>query len=496
MTTEIRFSSSPAQQPNAVRSLWLEQALESEGSAAPPESLRGAERADICVVGGGYAGLWTALTLKEDDPTLQVIIVEGDICGGGASGRNGGFVMSWWSKFSTLKKLCGKDEATRLARASAESVREIGRFCEENGIDADYHYDGWLWTATSPAQDHAWDATLAEIEACGESAFELLDPQEVARLGSSTAHISGVFEPSCATVQPARLARGLTSVARARGIRICEHSPVTSVSLGPVCSVRTDDGVVAADRVVLAMNAWASQMSEFKRRLVVVASDVIATPQIPARLEQIGWTNGIAISDSRRLVNYFRRTDDGRIVFGKGGGTLEWAGKVGPAFNRTSPRVDEVLHHFHRLYPAFQDLAAARSWRGPIDYSLDGMPSFLRVRGRPNVVAVAGFSGNGVGPTHLAARIVASMIQEKDDEWAAAGLAMQRVRTLPPEPICHIGGLAVRAAIARKEAAEDDGREPRRLTARIAALDPTSFVDRGAATTIGGSKRERVGEAK
>jgi putative aminophosphonate oxidoreductase len=481
MATEISFPSSPAPRDDSVRSLWLEQALGSESAGAVRE-LHGAAGADVCIVGGGYAGLWTALMLKADDPSLDVAVVEGDVCGGGASGRNGGFVMSWWSKFSTLKKLCGEEEALRLARASAESVREIGRFCEANGIDAEYHYGGWLWTATSPAQEGAWEATISAIAASGESVFERLTPDDVGRRASSAAHLAGVFEPYCATVHPARLARGLARVAREQGVRVYERSPVASIELGPVCSVRTSDGSLAAERVVLAINAWSAQLKEFKRALIVVASDVIATPPIALRLAEIGWTDGVAISDSRRLVNYYRRTDDGRVVFGKGGGTLEWAGRVGPSFHRASPRAKEVEHHFHRLYPALADVAPDRSWRGPIDYSLSGMPSFVRVDGRPNVIAVAGFSGNGVGPTHLAARILSSIVLEKDDEWAGTALARTRAKTLPPEPICHLGGLAVRTAIARKEMLEDAGRAPGRLTAAIAKLDPTSFVDRGNAT--------------
>jgi glycine/D-amino acid oxidase-like deaminating enzyme len=142
------------------------------GSEGPSQSVGGSLTADVCTFGGGFAGLWTALTLKADDPNLDVAVIEGDICGGGASGRNGGFVMSWWSKFSTLKKLFGREEATRLARASAGAVGAIGRFCDEHGIDAQYHHDGWLWTPTSAAQVGAWEATLAAVAESGESPKE------------------------------------------------------------------------------------------------------------------------------------------------------------------------------------------------------------------------------------------------------------------------------------------------------------------------------------
>lgn len=441
--------------------------------------LQGKLRADVCVVGGGFAGLWTALTLKADDPSLDVVVVEGDICGGGASGRNGGFVMSWWSKFSTLKKLCGLEEATRLARASADAVSAIGRFCADRGIDAEYNDDGWLWTATSPAQVDAWEATLTAVAASGESPFERLTVSEVASRSCSPTHLAGVFERTCATVHPGRLCRGLAREATEQGVRVFERSPVTRIFLAQQPLVRTPGGELRADRLVLTINAWAAQLDAFKRSLMVVASDVIATDSIPNRLSAIGWTSGIAISDSRRLVNYYRRTNDGRIVFGKGGGTLGYRGRVGPSFHRASPRVDDVSAHFHRLYPVLWDVPATRAWRGPIDYSVTGMPAFVRVAGRPDVIAAAGFSGNGVGPTYVAGRILASMAGGKDDEWAATPLALQRGRGLPPEPLRYVGGLAVRAAIDRKEAFEDSYRRPEAFTTLVAGLDPTSFVDRG-----------------
>src|SRR5947199_1049617 len=176
----------------AVRSLWLEEAL---GQAPDAPRLEGDERADVCIVGGGFTGLWTALRLKELDPSIDVALVEADVCGGGASGRNGGFVLSWWAKFGTLKKVVGGEEAVRLARTSAEAVDDIGAFCAEHGIDAHYRRDGWLWAATSTAQLGAWEDTLTTIAVYGEQPFQRLDPAEVARRAGERTHLGGVYEP-------------------------------------------------------------------------------------------------------------------------------------------------------------------------------------------------------------------------------------------------------------------------------------------------------------
>src|SRR5437870_388161 len=208
-----------------VRSLWLQEALAEDGTNAP--RLQGDVRADACIVGGGYTGMWTALRLKEQDPSLDVALVEADVCGGGASGRNGGFVLTWWAKFGTLKKVCGGEEAVRLAAASADAVDGIGAFCAANGIDAHYRRDGWLWAATSEAQLGAWEETIATIAHYGEDPFERLEPGEAARRAGETTHLGGVYEPTAATVQPALLASGLRRVAIERGVRVFEPSAMT-----------------------------------------------------------------------------------------------------------------------------------------------------------------------------------------------------------------------------------------------------------------------------
>ena len=360
-----------------MRSLWLQEALAGEDDSAPLER---EEHADICIVGGGYTGLWTALKLKEHDPSLDVVIVEADVCGGGASGRNGGFVMSWWSKFLKLEHLCGQEEALRLARASAEAVSAIGVFCEAHSIGADFREDGWLWAATKEAQIGAWEETVVATERAGAEAFVRLDPDEAGRRAGSPTHIAGVFEPTCATVQPARLARGLRRVALEQGIRIFEHSPMTRLERSFPARVHTTLGSVTADKVVLAMNAWLVQVRELSRSLAVIASDMIATERVPARLEEIGLTTGIAISDSRMLVNYYRTTVDGRIAFGKGGGALARRSRIGAEFSGASPRAGDVAESFRELYPALADVDVPASWTGPIDRSLDGLPFFGTAR--------------------------------------------------------------------------------------------------------------------
>jgi putative aminophosphonate oxidoreductase len=460
------------------RSLWLREALAPGAGNEPAEPLGGPISADVCIVGGGFTGLWTAIRLRELDPSLDVVVLEADVCGSGASGRNGGFVMSWWSKFGSLTKACGVEEATRLAQASAGGVAKIGDFCDAHGIDAQYHHRGWLWTATSPAQIGAWDDVLAKLERAGAAPFERLTADDVARRSGSNTHLAGVFEPTAAVVHPGYLVRGLRRVALEQGVRIYEHSPMTRIerSAGRP-QVLTAGGRVVAERVVLAINAWAARLPEYRPFLVVVASDVIATNRIPDRLTDVGWEPGLAVSDSRRLINYYRTTDAGRVVFGKGGGTLAFNGRVGPVFNRASPREAEVAANMYRAYPALRGAAIDQSWRGPIDYAASGMPAFLAVGPASDTFCAAGYSGNGVGPSYIGGRILASLALGHDDEWASCGLTRRPGVSLPGEPLRSIGGRIVRRAIGRKERMEDAGGRPDRLTRTLAKLDPTGFVE-------------------
>jgi putative aminophosphonate oxidoreductase len=461
---------------NPVRSLWLDEAFARPGEA-DMRPLRGEVRADVCVVGGGYTGLWTALRLRELEPSLEVAVVEADICGAGASGRNGGLVLSWWTKFATLRKLHGVDEALRMARASANAVAAIGEECARLGIRAGYRGDGYLWAATNADQVGAWRPTVDELERLGERPFVELSPDELAARTGTEAHAAGVFESSGAIVQPALLARGLRWAAIDKGVRVFEHSPMTGVEragAGPV--VRTTSGSVRAAVVVVATNAWAVRFRRIRRHVLVIGSDLAATPPIPDRLAELGWTDGLGISDSRLLVHYYRTTDDGRIAFGKGGGSLAMGGSVGARFEGPSRRIRHLEHAFRTTFPRLRDVAFARTWTGPIDRTRTGLPFFGPLDGRPDVLVGVGYSGNGVGPSFLGGRILASLALRRDDEWSGFPLVGLPDGGFPPEPFRWAGGHLVRAAIARKERLDDHGRPVGSLTRGLVRLAPAGLV--------------------
>jgi glycine/D-amino acid oxidase-like deaminating enzyme len=458
-----------------VRSLWLQEALARDGEDdAPP--LRGEERADICIVGGGYVGLWTALHLKDIDPSVDVAVVEGDVCGGGASGRNGGFVLTWWPKFATLAKHVGVEEARRLCKASEAAVEEIGAFCRANGVDG-YHRDGYLWAATNDAQRDDWVATVERLARYGEQPFVVWSPEEAAARTGSPVHVGGAFERCAAIVQPALLARGMRRAAMARGVRVFERSPMTGVERSDGATVvRTATGRLRAGTVVLAMNAWAVRFAEIRRHVLVIGSDVVATEPVPDRLRRIGWTDGMSISDSRLLVHYYRTTDDGRIAFGKGGGRLALGAWLGPRFEGEAPYARAAEEGLRRTYPMLNDVPVTHRWTGPIDRTRNGLPFFGQLTRYPGVHYGVGFSGNGVGPSHVAGRILASLALGRRDEWSECGLVGSVPKRWPPEPIRYAGGSVMKWSLTRVERAYDAGRKPGLLETTLIDLAPTGLV--------------------
>lgn len=461
---------------DAPRALWLREALAKEelGTLLP---LQGQESVDVCIVGGGFTGLWTALHLAQLEPSMKVGLLESDICGAGASGANGGFAMTWWPKFATLKKMMSTDDALRLASSSQEAIAEIGSFCESHGIDAGFTQAGWLWVATNSSQLGSWDDTIAVLAAAGASPFRALSKAEVLEMGGSERHLGGVFEEGVATVQPASLARGLRGAALACGIRIWERTPMLDFNVGPsAVEVTVPGGHLTADQLVLATNAWMARYPEIRHHLLVLGSDVMATAPAPSILAAVGWTPGLAISDSRRLVHYYRTTSDGRVVFGKGGGRIGFGARMNRSTWSTPLRGPEVVSQFRRTYPACDDVAITDMWSGAVDYSSDSLPFFGHVSGSERVHFGVGFSGNGVGPSYLGGKILASMALRRDDEWGTSPMIRTPKTNLPPEPFRALGGRLVRAAMRSKEASEDRERKPSPLIRRLTELDPTSFV--------------------
>jgi glycine/D-amino acid oxidase-like deaminating enzyme len=450
--------------PGGRRSWWLREAFAAEPPdlaadvAAPP--LTGEERADFAILGGGYTGLWTAIRLSELAPGARIVVIEGDVCGGGASGRNGGFVTGWWDELPGLIALAGDAEAVRTAQALDTTIGEMRTFLEANGIDAWWTETGFVSVSASPAQDGVWREATDACERVGHGdRWRPLTHDEVAAYASSPVFRNGAFMPGAATVQPAALARGLRRVALARGIVIHERTRVERFEAGRVeTSTNEGSGTVLADQVVVALNAWAARWRPFGRRLVTWSSYVVLTEAVPELLEEIGWTGGEGIADSRFTLHYGRTTRDGRIALGGGGGKAGFGGRVGRAYSSDTGSARRAAEGLRRWFPQLDGVRIEDAWGGPIDIDDSHRPWFGTLNGG-RVHFGLGYSGNGVAPAALGGRILASLALGRDDEWTTLPIVGDRAtpRAFPPEPFRYVGARAFREAIGVRERAEEAG---------------------------------------
>ena len=447
--------------PGRQRSWWLREALAHDpGAPCPP--LDRDLNSDVVIVGGGFTGLWTAYFLTERNPNLGVVVLEQDICGGGPSGRNGGFASGWWDELHGLVTLYGKDGALAACRAISSTIRALGTFCESNEIDAWYRRGGYMYAITASAHEKLCEEMVALAREVGaEDELRELTADEVKARCSSPAFRGGAFMRDGASVQPGRLARGLRRVVLERGVTIHENTTVTRLDgTGAV----TANGTVRAKHAVLAVNAWGVAWPQLNRRLVAWSSYIVLTAPAPERIKDIGWTGRELISDFRTSLRYFRTTDDGRIAFGGGGGRARRM--IDDMFTHDARAVNETAEGFRLMFPSFADVPIEDAWGGPIDVSPTHLPSFGRVG--DNVYSAAGYTGNGVAPTYLAGQAIADLITGADTDTVRLPMVNARPRAFPPEPLRSWGAAVVRRAMIAKETAEEQGREPGFLVSQLA----------------------------
>ena len=450
-------------QPGAQRGWWLREALEADtGAACPP--LAGEATADVVIVGGGFTGLWTAWWLLQHEPATRVTILESDIVGGGASGRNGGFLTGWWDYLPALVGSFGPEAGLAAAMALDGAPAWIGDWAVRHDIDPWFRPGGTLVVSTSAAQDGAWDGI---VELAGElrvsDRFLRLTAAQVRARCASPALRAGLLIPGDASVQPARLARGLRRVLLGRGVTIHEGTRVTDVrEEGRGVRVTTDrGGALTAARAVLAVNAWAAGWpgAGFGARMITWSSYMVLTEPVPKRLRELGWTGGEALTDCRFTNHYFRTTADGRIAFGGGGGRAGYGGRLGSWVTDDRGSVALAARGFRRLFPMLDDVALVDAWGGPIDIAPNHLPSFGTLNGRGGRIHWGhGYSGTGVGPSWLGGKILAALAQDRlDDPVARLPMVGHLARRFPPEPFRFLGARVIREAIVAAEQRDDEG---------------------------------------
>jgi glycine/D-amino acid oxidase-like deaminating enzyme len=450
------------------RSYWLREALSVDpGTPCPP--LRGHERADVAIIGGGYTGLWTAFHLKRADPSVDIVLLEADICGGGPSGRNGGFLYGLWDDYGDLVNLFGPEESARLANASEAAVDLAERVFRDAEIDIWFRRGGHLTVSTSPLFDEGVEASRAMSARAGvpPDLYQMLSPAEVQERCRSPLFRAGVLQTRGATVQPARLARGLRARVLDLGVRVYEGTPVDRLEAGSTVRLVTPRGEITAEQVVLGLNAWSNQLPGFERKVIPRSSHIVLTEPAPDRLAELGWTGGEGLGDYRATLHYVRTTPDGRIAFG--GATATPSREIDERMSKDARWYRRLEAKLHEWFPPFRGVKIDSTWGGPIDVSAHHVPFFGSIWGG-NVHFGMGFTGGGVGPCVLGGQILTSLVLGRTDEFSSLPLVGFESKRFPPEPLLQLGARLTLSAILRTDDAWEAGRSANPLLAALARL--------------------------
>ncbi|MHB8189355.1 MAG: NAD(P)/FAD-dependent oxidoreductase [Ferrimicrobium sp.] len=434
-------------------SFWLGELAPIEERAALASSIH----ADVVIVGGGLSGLWTAFYLTEWDSSLRVVVVEREITGYGASGRNGGWVSALFPVgWSTIGERFGAERAVQFSRALVDTVDEVGRRIREQEIACDFAKVGAISAFRNVPQAKRAAGEVDEHRGLGlAGSVSLLDADSADDHLHISHTLGATFTPDCASVQPARLVRGLAAVCEARGVTILERSPVTEIHPG---SVVVGPYSIKADTVVIAAEAYASSRALVHRQVLPLYSMMVVTePLSDEQFERIGSpVLGLCFADHRNLVIYGQITHDRRIAFGGRGAPYHVGSSIRVGYDTHAPTREGLERELIRLFPALVGIRFVRHWGGPLGVSRDWFPR-VSIDPSTRIARLGGYAGDGVAATNLAARVLAGVIVGRDEEPVAREIFGLPDRGWEPEPLRWLGINAGLALTRIVDAREDAG---------------------------------------
>jgi glycine/D-amino acid oxidase-like deaminating enzyme len=438
--TRIRRPARPARllAPRAP-SFWLDQV----GERAPRPHLEGARDADVCIVGGGFTGLWTAYELLQANPDLRVMVLEAEQVGFGASGRNGGWVLGKVSGRPQAWRRRGGDRAPRaMSRAIQATVGEIGSVVARERIDCDWRQGGSLTVARNQPQ---LDRLRSELERerawAGEDiAWRLVGESELQERVAVDHGIGALFTSQCARVQPAKLASGLAEATERCGAVISEQSEVVDVQPG---LARTRFGQVRARFVIVATEGYTANLRGRHRAVLPLNSAMIVTDPLPPDLwRALRWDGVETLLEGTHLYTYSQRTAEGRIAIGGRGVPYRFGSQTdreGPVPDRT---VQELRARLCALFPALEGTGIARAWHGVIGVLRDWCPTVVLHRSS-GLGFAGGYAGEGVAASNLAGRTLRDLILGRDTELTQLPWVGRPARNWEPEPLRFLGAQGI-----------------------------------------------------
>ena len=441
-------------------SLWL---AELSDTIEPRAPLARDESVDVAIVGAGFTGLWAAYYLATQNPELAIAIVESEIAGFGASGRNGGWCQSHHTGVEPWSKSAKRQGAIAMQRAMFDTVDEVGRVAAAEQILCDYAKSGQLAIATTEMGCERIRMLLAEAYRRGfsDSDYRWLEASECdARVRMAGAR-GGLYSPHAAALQPAKLARGLAEALEKRGVAIYERSPAHSLAPGVIA---TDHGRLRARTILRCTEGYTRNLPGMERELLPLHSIMIATePLSDAIWNEIGAADRVLFGDVRRLLTYAQRTADGRIALGAGvryfyGSGIRDYFSPGPDFATTQ----KALWGY---FPMLRDVEITHRWGGPLGVPRDSKP-FVRYDAQSGIGSAGGYTGSGVAAANLAGRTLADLIAGRDTERTTYPWVQHRSPAWEREPLRWLAANTILGMGAAADRGESNGR-PTRWRAKL-----------------------------
>lgn len=443
-------------------SFWLETCGD---DLTPRPALDGSVDVDVAILGAGFTGLWTAYHLLRKRPSLQVALVEAEIAGFGASGRNGGWCFAGFPVSpSTLAERYGVDAARAVSQAMYDSVDDVGAVCAAEGIAGAYAKGGELEIARADYDLPKLQGMYDEFKAIGlEEHYELLDKAGTERRIRVANAVGSFSNKEGAAVQPARLARGLARAVERHGGTIYEQTRVTEFVEGPNPRLVTARGDVRAKAVVLAGEAYLSALPKLERQIIPLTSHIVVTePLTDAQWEQIGWGAREVVGGFGSTGGYLNHTADGRIAFGAYRAQYPFNSKITDALDRE----ESIFAHARRAtlewFPMLQGVRFTHAWGGVFGVPRDHMPVMTYDK-RTGIATGRGYTGEGVATANLSGRVLADLITETDSALTRLPMTEHRPKAWEPEPLRWLGVTFVMASRRRyMRQVEATGRYPER----------------------------------
>jgi glycine/D-amino acid oxidase-like deaminating enzyme len=421
--------------------------------------LEGHRDADVAVIGAGLTGLWTALFLKELEPGLEVVVIEQGLAAYGASGRNAGMLSETVDHGHGLAiEHFGEAEARRLAALGETNVAEMTAFLTERSIGCDYEPTGRLMVALTAAHVEEAERTVETARRLGLDSFHLLDRSQVQAEVHSPLYRGGVAVTGGGILDPVKLVDRLRAEAERLGVRVYERSRATAIgTAGVAARVRAEAGSVTARRLVLATSAYTHHLLPAITHRFIPLYDyiLVSDPLTPAERDAIGWRRRQGITDGRTFFNYYRLTDDDRILWGTSEAAYYAGNRVDPSCDHSPAHYAALRASFRRHFPALAGLEFPYAWGGPICSTTRMTPFFGRALGGRACYGL-GYTGHGLGTTRLAGRILAHMALDRPSDLLDLALVRKRPFPYPPEPLRSWSVAAVTRALRRV----DEGQPP------------------------------------